>query len=99
MIKEIYQYGPGKSFGEKAIEESKPRAATVYVKSDAVIVATLTRADYIKVIGTSFKNQLDNMVKTMRHFLIFRKLAALRIKSIYYHFIEINACKDQYLYK
>ena len=51
--------GPGKSFGEKSIDDNKPRAATVYVRSKEIIVAELTRVDYIKVIGSSFKNQMD----------------------------------------
>jgi len=48
--------GPGKSFGEKSIDDNKPRAATVYVKSDKILVAELTKADYLKIIGNSFKN-------------------------------------------
>jgi CRP-like cAMP-binding protein len=56
MMKEVAQFGPGKSFGEKSIEENKPRAATVYVKSKTILVAELTRMDYLKVIGNSFKN-------------------------------------------
>jgi CRP-like cAMP-binding protein len=35
----------------------------------------------------------------MRNFAIFKKLVAQKIKSIYYNFKEINACKDQYLYR
>jgi len=33
MMKEVTQLGTGKSFGEKSIEENKPWAATIYVKS------------------------------------------------------------------
>lgn len=51
--------GPGKSFGEKSIDDNKPRAATVYVRTPSIVVAELTRTDYIKVIGNSFKNQMD----------------------------------------
>ncbi len=59
IMKEIAQIGAGKSFGEKSIDENKPRAATVYVRSNVILVAELTRTDYIKVIGNSFKNQMD----------------------------------------
>ena len=45
----------GKSFGERSIEENEPRAATVYAKSEDIIVAVLARKDYKKVIGDSFK--------------------------------------------
>lgn len=59
IMKEIAQMTAGKSFGEKSIDEDKPRAATVYVRSKTILVAELTRVDYIKVIGNSFKNQMD----------------------------------------
>lgn len=59
IMKEVSNIGPGKYFGEKSIEDDKPRAATVYVRSDTILVAELTRADYIKIIGNSFKNQMD----------------------------------------
>jgi len=55
MLKEVTQFGSGRSFGEKAIEENKPRSATVYVRSEEIVVATLTRNNYLKVIGDSYK--------------------------------------------
>ena len=63
--------GPGKSFGEKSIEENKPRAATVYVRSQNMIVATLNRTDYKKVIGDSFKSQMDLAIRILKNFVIF----------------------------
>jgi len=57
---EVAQFKAGQSFGEKSIEEDKPRAATVYVKSDNIIVAVLTKKDYKHVIGESFKKHQQN---------------------------------------
>lgn len=48
----------GGSFGEMAIIQDKPRAATVYAKTD-VIVATLKRDDYNSVIGDRFTAKMD----------------------------------------
>jgi CRP-like cAMP-binding protein len=99
MMKEVTQLDAGKSFGEKAIEEDKPRAATVYCRSQNVVLATLTRHDYHKVIGDSFRSQMDLAIKCMRQFEIFTELSDLRLKSIYYYFKEINATKDRILYR
>jgi CRP-like cAMP-binding protein len=53
-MKDVNYLGVGKSFGEKSIEENKPCAATVYVRSEEVLVLSLTRADYKKLIGDTF---------------------------------------------
>lgn len=99
MMKEVVQLGSGKSFGEKAIEEDKPRAATVYCRSDDVVVGTLKRTDYHRVIGDTFRTQMDLAVKCLRQFEIFQDLSDLRLKTIYYYFQEVNAAKDHILFK
>jgi CRP-like cAMP-binding protein len=65
---ETAQFKAGKSFGEKSIEENKPWAATVYVKSDKIIVAVLTRRDYKQVIGESFKIHQESQITMLKKF-------------------------------
>jgi CRP-like cAMP-binding protein len=55
MMKDVSYLGAGKSFGEKSIEENKPCSATIYVRSEEVLVLSLIRNDYKKMIGDTFQ--------------------------------------------
>ena len=55
IMKEVAQHGSGYSFGELALINDKPRAATVYVRSSKCIMAVLNKRDYLRVLGDSFK--------------------------------------------
>lgn len=73
MMKEVKQLKAGGSFGEMAIIQDKPRAATVYAKTN-VIVATLKRDDYNRVIGDRFTAKIDQAIKSLRKFKILAEL-------------------------
>jgi len=61
MMKEVKQLEEGGSFGEMAIIQDKPRAATVYARTN-VIAATLKREDYNRVLGGSYTAKLDEAI-------------------------------------
>jgi hypothetical protein len=67
----------GKSFGEKSIEENLPRAATVFVKSENIIVAVLDRKDYKKVIGDSFRKHQEEQVTMLSKFRVLSELSKI----------------------
>jgi CRP-like cAMP-binding protein len=47
----------GDSFGERALIKHEARAATVYCSQNCIF-ATLSRYDYIKIIGQAKKKEL-----------------------------------------
>lgn len=66
VMKEVAQHGSGYSFGELALINNKPRAATVYVRSNKCIMAVLNKRDYLKVLGDSFKQMVDQKINKIR---------------------------------
>lgn len=78
----------GKSFGEKAIEENKPRAATVYVKSDSILVAVLTKSDYKKVIGDAIIRQQEKQIDKFLTFNALSGMGRMKMRSLAYYFVE-----------
>lgn len=54
----------GAAFGELAILENKPRAATVVCKTDCLF-ASLHKTDYRNILGNDFKNIKKFMLKNL----------------------------------
>jgi cAMP-dependent protein kinase regulator len=97
--REIKQLESGGAFGEKAILEEKPRTATVRVCSDTCSMGVLHKDDYMRIIGQTFKNQVCSIVNSLKQFEIFKSLADLTLKKIYYYTQEVNLAPGNFLYK
>ena len=96
MVKENpkFELHDGRIFGEKALDNDKPRAATVFVKSKTMLACTLIKADYVRVMGASFKQNEDMQVSLLKQFTCLAKITENAIKNLYKTFKEINCGKD-----
>jgi CRP-like cAMP-binding protein len=96
MVKEEprFELQDGKIFGEKALDNDKPRAATVFVKSKQMLACTLIKADYVRVMGSSYKQNEDMQVSVLKSFACLGKITENAIKTLYKSFREVNCGKD-----
>ena len=65
----------GGSFGEYSLFSDKPRTATVFAKTASIAVATLSKQDYLKIIGDNFKNNIAQAVVVYQKFELFRNMS------------------------
>lgn len=98
MLKDTGEIGVGKYFGEKAIEENEPRAASAYVKSDKCILASLTRTSFISAVGDAFKLIRDEEITLMRKFHIFSSFSKRKLVHLYYYLEERNFTQKSKIY-
>lgn len=97
MFKEVAVLGEGKSFGELALETSKPRAATIQCKADTEF-AILEKKDYQMIIGNTKKRQINEKVKFFKGFRIFQTLSKNKMQRMLYYFEEKTFQRKQTLY-
>ena len=90
LFTEVANYGAGKYFGEKSIEENMPRAATIIVKSEECILASLTRANYVSAVGDAFKLIREEEILLMRRFDIFKSFSKRKLVHLFYYLEETN---------
>ena len=65
---------------------NKPRAATVYVRSNKCIMAVLNKRDYLKVLGDSFKQMVDAKIAKIQQFEYFKPFTKIRLRQLVYYF-------------
>jgi len=99
MMREVNIFKQGKSFGELALINDAKRAATVQVSSASVALATLVKEDYTKIIGTSYKDKLEQAYSTLKKFEMFKQFTGSRLQPIHLLMKELNVGKEQYLYE
>ena len=103
LMKEVAQYGAGYSFGELALINNKPRAATVYVRSSRGIMAVLNKRDYLRVLGDNFKQMVDEKISRIQQFDYFKPFSKFKLRALVYYFKEMTGdaayTRDQYIYR
>ena len=103
IMKEVAQHGSGYSFGELSLINNKPRAATVYVRSNKCIMAVLNKRDYLRVLGDSFKQMVDEKIHRIQEFEYFKPFTKFKLRALVYYFQERTGesayCRDQYIYR
>lgn len=95
---EVVELGKGASFGELALESSKPRLASVKCKADSHFV-TLEKADYNRMIAKVVRDKRNNVVNFLKSLPIFGSITKGSLAKLTYNFKEKEFIKGQVVYK
>ena len=84
---ETSQQSDGTSFGEYALLNNHPRIASVQCITDTHL-AVLNKENYLGILGRIESKRIDELVKFLRKFNIFRKWSRIPVVKISYFFKE-----------
>lgn len=89
--------GPGAAFGELALINNQPRAATIRANT-ALTLAVLQKDDYDRILKTTQDGQLREKVKFLRTFPLFCDWTQIALSKLTYFFLEITYKKGDIVY-
>ncbi|CAG9329582.1 unnamed protein product [Blepharisma stoltei] len=95
---EVVQLGNGAAFGELALENSKPRAASVKCKVQTHFVV-LEKSDYDHMISKLVREKRNQLVNFLHALPIFNKSTKGTLSKLTYNFKEKNYIKNQVVYR
>ena len=93
----IMTFTSGGSFGELALETSKPRSASALCKSDSHFLVLLKK-DYSALIQRLVTEKRNEMVYFLQSLPPFQRLNKLSISKLTYNIKEISLRKGHYLF-
>jgi CRP-like cAMP-binding protein len=88
----------GSSFGELALLEQKPRAASIRCLKVCHFMV-LTKKSYNNVIGKIEKKQLYEKINFLKNIPVFHSLTRTSLGKMTMSFFTKQCIKDSYLYK
>ena len=97
-IMEIMTYTSGTSFGELALESSKPRSASAFCKTPSHLLA-LTKIDYSRLMQRIVTDKKNEMTDFLQSLPAFQKVNRLALSKLTYNIVEKNFTKGQYLFR
>ena len=95
--KEVFAYDDGGSFGELALTENKPRAASILTKSECHL-AVLDKTNYNRILASMMKKKRNDQVDFLQSQAIFQKLTKGSLWKLSYCFEELILNKDKILF-
>ena len=95
---EVVEFKTGASFGELALESSKPRLASVRCKVDSHFV-TLDKSDYNRMIAKVVREKRNNVVNFLKSLPIFAGFTKGSLTKLTYNFKEKEFTKGQVVYR
>ena len=95
---EVVEFKKGGSFGELALESSKPRLASVRCKVDSHFV-TLDKTDYNRMIAKVVRDKRNNVVSFLKSLPIFAGFTKGSLTKLTYNFKEKEFVKGQVVYR
>lgn len=97
-IQEVRTYGPGDSFGELALLQNQPRAASIQCKT-LCHFAVLRREDHEKTLHRLQKKKLDEKVEFLLGQPMFKSWSKGAMTKLSYYFNERNYAWKQVVYR
>ena len=94
---EIMTYTSGSSFGELALESSKPRSASAFCK-DFTHCLVLLKADYSRLMQRIVTEKKNEMTYFLQSLPIFQKVNKLALAKLTYNVREKVFTKGQFLF-
>ena len=82
---EIAQLETGKGFGELALIKEQPRRATAICTENCYFM-TLSKGDYMKILGKSFLKKLEERINFLHSLKIFNKISKKALEKLSYFF-------------
>lgn len=95
---ELVTLGKGSSFGELALNENKPRAATIRC-AEPTIFAVLNKFGYDKVIGKILKKKLNIKIKFLKSIPYFSRWTNMALSKFGYDHKIMKFKRNQNVFK
>jgi CRP-like cAMP-binding protein len=86
---EVAELPSGASFGELALMNSKPRAATIYCKAETHF-ATLCKADFQSIVQKAKIKKRNRLIEFLKSFKIMSHLTKITLEKLTYYLEEKN---------
>ena len=97
-MKQVATLNPGDSFGELALLNDKPRAATIQAKTLSVL-AVLSKEGFKEVLSHEAEKALKEKVNFLCALPIFKSSSRQSVQKLSFYFEELKFKKGQYIYK
>ena len=88
----VHSYKFGGSFGELALRNDKPRAATIIATADSHF-ATLSRADFNRCIARFDQRKLANLLDYLYSLPFFQHWSKSKLKKLVPSFNKVHAIR------
>ena len=98
FYREVSVLSEGSSFGELALLQHKPRAATIICK-ERCYIATLDKQSYDRILKKGFQNLLNANVKFLQSIPFFSKWTKNSLAKFSYYFQKKSFKRNQFVYK
>ena len=95
---EIMTYTPGSSFGELALDSSKPRSASAFCKTPSHLLA-LTKTDYSRLMQRIVIDKKNEMTDFLQSLPAFQKVNRPALSKLTYNITENSFTKGQCLFR
>mmetsp|Transcript_29513 Transcript_29513/g.26911 ORF Transcript_29513/g.26911 Transcript_29513/m.26911 type:complete len:136 (-) Transcript_29513:1941-2348(-) len=83
-MQEVRVLPAGSGFGELALMDSRPRAATIYCKEDCQF-AVLDKEPFLKILKEKEIRKLFKEIDFLASLPVFKKWSYFAVKNLYYH--------------
>jgi len=95
---EVKTLGPGCSFGELALLDNRPRAATIKCREDCEF-AVLDKQYFNDILKEKEQKKLFENVDFLSSMKVFHDFSFAALKSLFYHTLEIKTFRKQVIYR
>lgn len=97
-LEKVLIMGPGESFGELALINNKPRAATVLATTN-VTLAVLSKKSFKALIEKFSERKLNEKLNFFQSHPMFDKCSKVSLMKISFYFKLVKVAKGQFLFK
>ena len=97
-LERVLIMGPGESFGELALLNNRPRAATVISVSNSTL-AKLSKISFEKLLGKFTEKRLNEKLRFFQIHPMFFKCSKANLMKISFYFIWKKISRGHYLFK
>ena len=98
VMTEVKVLGPGSSFGELALLDNRPRAATIKCKENCEF-AVLDKKHFNDILKDKEQKKLYENVDFLANMRVFKGFSFASLKSLFYNTFEIKTLRKQVIYR
>ncbi|CAI2385553.1 unnamed protein product [Moneuplotes crassus] len=94
----VSELSPGASFGELALINSKPRAATIECMDSPTELMTLNKEDYNNILGAKQKAEFKQNLAILRQFSLFKVFTDRKLEKVWQYCEPKEYVKNMVVY-
>ena len=98
VLKKVATLGSGAAFGELALLQEKPRAASIFCEEDCHM-AVLDKKSYLSILGDSTTKELQKLVEFFKKHPAFSDWSNTSLVKFTYYFTHERFLKNQYIFR